>query len=138
MDYCLLYRSTVGLCFTGTAWKELQSTMDTLQIENYILYSDVKDLIVSGNAREDTISKSVVLYWENIQWTEDNSAVLYLQEFLSTISDNDYLLLRIGGAYDDLEVWGRFWENPFGMQFMRKVIVAIPHDAPKHTAAAHH
>ena len=44
-----------------------------------------------------------------------------LGALMNELEDEDYRFIRIGEEYDDTEVHGGFWENPFGLELNRSI-----------------
>lgn len=40
---------------------------------------------------------------------------------MEELDDEDFLFIRIGEDFEDIEILGRYWENPFNLDVVRTV-----------------
>lgn len=45
---------------------------------------------------------------------------------MEELDDEDFLFIRIGENFEDLEIQGRYWENPFNLDVVRTVEFSLP------------
>lgn len=126
MGYC----SDVGLCLTIQGVKALEEAKLTSTTENalnLVSFPDVKNKHESG---------AVAFFWASMKWYHIFEEVGFVNNFLATLDDEDYLFIRVGEDYDDVEVSGGFHENPFQMHTERQIIFAAGPYEERHIEAA--
>jgi hypothetical protein len=114
------YRSDIGICFTARGYKEFSGKLADLKEEypDPELYDKVLGLLTYADKRLEDVNGSVLYVFENMKWytfahNSDYSDVLWLQDTVTSIDDADYLFIRMGEDYDDVEMHGDYWYNPF-------------------------
>lgn len=60
-------------------------------------------------------------YWESIKWYTAFPEVKWLEDFIDSLDGTDFLFIRIGESYEDIEHDGMFWDNPFTVNIARKI-----------------
>jgi hypothetical protein len=79
------------------------------------------------NCFEDVIERDGCrLYYATwIKWYEDYPIVQAVTDYLVSLEDDgkseDYLFIRLGEDYNDIEEEGEFWDNPFDLGWARKI-----------------
>lgn len=119
------YRSEVGLALTKNGVEILQRRLAAPEIgaearqriEEFFQYAD-KHARDKENGHE-------AWYWDYLKWyTEDPEnypEVDFIEQLMAELEDEDFRFLRVGEDYDDTEVRGCFWENPFDMELLRGI-----------------
>ncbi len=54
-------------------------------------------------------------HWNWIKWYHDYPEICMLEEFISSLDYDEYLFIKIGEDMNDTDVYGSYYENPFGM-----------------------
>lgn len=118
------YYSDVGLAITGHARELLDDAILKIRDD----YKPVTDFLINRSyLKEDKASGAQAYVWEGIKWYENNDdypEVRFFQNFLKTLDCSDYLFIRIGESFDDVEIDGTWWNNPFGMHIAREIKLA--------------
>ena len=65
-----------------------------------------------------------------VKWYEDFSDVSFIENLLAELDWKDFLFIRIGEDYDDTEVRGDFWDNPFELGLTRKISMEVQLPSP--------
>ncbi len=113
------YRSDVGLCLTRNGLSKLIAELENTSDE---IRESVKELLdYPKNHFTDSDTGSEIWYWEYVKWYQDDPDVAFMEDVLSMLDYNDYLLIRIGEDSDDNEIQGNYWDNPFGMYLSRTI-----------------
>lgn len=55
-----------------------------------------------------------------LKWYNSYPDIEYLERFMNSLNDEDYLFIRIGEEYDDTEYRGVFFDNPFELGVERR------------------
>lgn len=83
---------------------------------------EVQDLLSQADSHyTDSNSGAAVWHWAWSKWYSDFPEVAFVESLMHEMNDEDYRFIRIGEDYDDTEVRGCFWENPFGMELNRSI-----------------
>ena len=124
MGYC----SDVGLALTKKAIETLHSKLAEEKVSEE-LRTSVKRLLAHADEHyTDIVSGAEVWYWEWIKWYDCYPAgyqdVCFIMEVLQESYDEDYRFIRIGEEYDDTEMSGGFWDNPFDFELTRSMTLS--------------
>lgn len=68
-----------------------------------------------------SLENAVLYYWENIKWYTFFPEVRWLEDFIDSLDEKDFLFVRIGEEYDDTEQDGEYLDNPFCVSISRKI-----------------
>ncbi len=49
-----------------------------------------------------------------------------INSVMEELDDEDFLFIRIGEDFEDLEIQGRYWDNPFNLDVVRTVEFSLP------------
>jgi len=110
------YRSEVGICLNPESTQLFKAQLASLspkiaeQINLCLKYTDIHE-------RDGTM----LFYWARIQWYDAKDDVKFFQDFIDNLDPDKFLFIRIGDNYDDTELLGDYYDNPFEMDFVRKV-----------------
>lgn len=119
------YRSEVGLALTKNGVEILQRRLAAPEIgaearqriEEFFHYAD-------KHAR-DRENGHEAWYWDYLKWYTDDPVdfpeVDFIEQLMAELEDEDFRFLRVGEDFDDTEVRGCFWENPFDMELLRGI-----------------
>ena len=118
------YRSDVGLALTQPAVHTLHQKLNALD-KNSEAFSVVSDFLVYADKHlEDADSGAEVYLWEGIKWYEEFSDVGFIENLLTELDWSDFLFIRIGEDWNDIDVRGNFWDNPFDLGISRSITIA--------------
>ena len=124
------YRSDVGLALSKNGVESLHTRLDSQEVSDE-LRSKVNDLL--GYAEKHYADKETgaeIWYWEWIKWYGGDCVyyedIEFIEDTLKTLEFGDYRFIRIGEEYDDTEVAGGFWENPFDFELSREITLSEP------------
>ncbi len=124
------YRSDIGLTLTQSAVQRMHQKLNTLD-KNSEAFSSITDFIAYTDKHyEDTNSGAEVSLWECVKWYEEFSDVSFIENLLAELDWKDFLFIRIGEDYDDTEVRGDFWDNPFELGLTRKISMEVQLPSP--------
>ncbi len=133
------YYSEIGLCLNNTAHEkmlaELKKQDETIQAEVHdLLAAAQKYVAIQGNDHEATL-----YHWSWIKWYSQFPEVKFMEDFIATLTDDDdaplqYRFVRIGEEYEDIEVHGSYYENPFEMDAGRGVYISDSHKPQENTS----
>ncbi len=116
------YRSDVALALSKTGVEKFTTALNDSCLD-YGIANEVKALLES-RARHltDPENGAELWYWEDIKWYTDYPDVNFIENFLSSlVDDEDYRFMRLGEDYEDVEVSGWFFEDHFNLGMTRKI-----------------
>lgn len=115
------YRSEVGLVLTRAGVDVLNKKLAGPEVSEETR-KEVESLLAYAAYRyTDSESGAEVWLWDWIKWYPDYQDIALLGTLMNELEDKDYRFIRIGEEYDDTEVRGGFWENPFGLELNRSI-----------------
>ena len=125
------YYSDVGLALTKTGVDFLQSRLASQEVSRE-LREEVNTLLDQAERHyTDAASGAEIWYWDWIKWYDSKSYgfqdVCFIMDALDALEDGNYRFIRIGEEYDDTEVIGGFWENPFDFELTRGMTLSEPY-----------
>ena len=101
------YRSDVAIAMTKKAAELLKTKLaEATPDQRYLL--DNPDLYEVDSKTEEALWR-----WHYVKWYEEFDEVAFIDNFLKELSNDDYLFIRLGENYDDVELRGDFWGNVF-------------------------
>ena len=101
------YRSDVAIAMTKKAAELLKTKLaEATPDQRYLL--DNPDLYEVDSKTEEALWR-----WHYVKWYEEFAEVAFIDNVLKELSDDDYLFIRLGENYDDIELRGDFWGNVF-------------------------
>ncbi len=72
-------------------------------------------------------SGAEVWFWKNVKWytcwPEDFPDVDFIDKLMGELDEEDYYFARVGEEYDDDEIRGSWWDNPFCVTLCRSVVL---------------
>ena len=71
-----------------------------------------------------TLTFQWTCFWGWGQYLDDPVCfpeVDFVEKLMTELVDDNFRFIRIGEYYDDVEVRGCFWENPFDMEVKRHI-----------------
>ena len=121
------YYSEVGLALTAKGITGLHKLLEREEIELAAKEEIEGFLGYADHHFTDADTKAEVWHWKAIKWyTCDPKyypAVDFLDRLLATLDEDEFRFIRIGEDYDDTEVRGYFWENPFDLELARSITI---------------
>ncbi|MCQ4860542.1 hypothetical protein NE637_05170 [Desulfovibrio desulfuricans] len=87
-------------------------------------FAAIKMLIGSEPSKIDERTGFVVFLWKRKKWDDEFAEVAFVKAFMDSLPSDDFLFIRLGEDYDDIETRGNFRGKPFGMYVERKIVVA--------------
>lgn len=125
------YYSNVGLALTKTGVDFLQSRLASPEVSKE-LREEVNTLLDYAERHYmDAASGVEVWYWDGIKWYDSNidgfQDICFIMDTLANLEGDNYRFIRIGEEYDDTEVMGEFWENPFDFELTRSMTLSEPY-----------
>ena len=101
------YRSDVALALSKDAAALLKKRLEAAT-------PDERDLIDTPDLYEvDSKTEEALWRWHDTKWYPEFVEVAFVNAFLENLDDDDYLFIRLGENYDDVEIRGDFWGNVF-------------------------
>jgi hypothetical protein len=116
------YRSDVGICLTNTGRQALEARIHALEAGDEKTRHIRNLLNISDTKLEDQESGAAGWLWDSVKWYMDYDDVSFIEGLLKDLDDTEYLFIRIGESYDDTEIHGAFWDNPFSMNLIRGIV----------------
>ena len=116
------YRSDVGLCLSVSATEKLQNTLQEHKNNQNPGYKEITDFLNCADKKEQNDNGESAYYWSCLKWYKDYAEVSFIKSFLSELDDDQHLFICLGESDDDTEIIGSWWDNPFGMSYMRSII----------------
>ncbi len=133
------YYSEVGLCLNKAAHDNI---LAELKNQDSSIQSEVQELLNDAEkyqAHSKDNQESTLYRWPWLKWYSEFKEVKFIESFLASLTDDDdsplqYRFVRIGEEYEDIEVHGSYYENPFEMDLGRGVYINDQHKPiAKHT-----
>lgn len=116
------YYSEVALVFTAKGAEILRSMIDDQELETAF---QIKDFLERTTHTIDS-SRAEFFHWDSVKWNLKFESVACINSVLEKLDDEDFLFIRIGEDFEDLEIQGRYWENPFNIDVVRTVEFSLP------------
>lgn len=121
MGYC----SEVGLALTKKGVETMQGRLASPSIEPQTRERIREFFDHADKHARDEESGHEAWYWDYLKWYDDDPAhfpeVDFVEKLMAELDAADFRFIRIGEDYDDTEVRGGFWENPFDMELGRSI-----------------
>ena len=122
------YHSEVAIVLSKTGTETLRTKLTEVDID---LRNSVNDLL--GYAAQHYIDQTTgaeMWYWDWIKWYGGNFAyyenIKFIEDTLAALENDEYRFIRIGEEYEDVELSGSFWDNPFELELVRGINMAEP------------
>lgn len=115
------YYSDVALCLTKNGMDQLKTALAEAVKNNPDNFAAIKMLIGGEPSKIDDGSGSVVFLWEGEKWYDEFDEVAFVGKLMDNLPHEDFLFIRIGEGYDDIETRGSFCGKPFRMYIARKI-----------------
>lgn len=111
------YYSEVALVFTAKGAEIMRSLVNeqelgtALQTRNFLEEADAHSI--------DSKSRAEFFHWDSVKWYFIFEEVTCITSVMEELDDEDFLFIRIGENFDDLETHGAYWGNPFNLDTVR-------------------
>ena len=115
------YYSDVALCLTKNGMDQLKSALVQAERNNPENFAAIKMLIAGEPSKIDEGSGSVVFLWEGEKWYAEFDEVAFVATLMDSLPDEDFLFIRLGEDYDDIETRGSYWCNPQRVRITREI-----------------
>ena len=118
------YYSDVALCLTKNGMDQLKTALSEAERNNHGNFAAIKMLIGGEPSKIDEDSGFAVFLCEGEKWYAEFDEVPFVATLMDSLPDKDFLFIRLGEDYDDIETRGSFCGKPFGMYVERKIAFA--------------
>ncbi len=72
-------------------------------------------------------SGAEVWFWKDVKWYTDWPEhfpdVDFIDKLMDELDEEEYYFVRVGEEYDDNEIRGLWWNNPFGVTLCRNILL---------------
>ncbi len=116
------YYSDVALCLTKNGMDQLKTALSEAERNNHGNFAAIKMLIGGEPRKIDEDSGFAVFLWEGEKWYAEFDEVPFVATLMDSLPDKDFLFIRLGEDYDDIEIRGSFCGIPFNISVERKII----------------
>lgn len=118
------YYSDAALALTGKGVDTLDKKLAAPETSEETR-KEVQDLLSQADHHyADSNNGAEVWHWAWSKWYSNFPEVAFVESLMDEMDEEDYRFIRIGEDYDDTEVRGGFWENPFDMELSRNIVLA--------------
>ena len=115
------YYSDVALCLTKNGMDQLKTALAEAKRNNPDSFAAIKMLIGGEPSKIDERTGAVVFLWKGEKWYEEFAEMAFVAKLMDSLPSEDFLFIRLGEDYDDIETRGSFCGKPFGMYVERKI-----------------
>lgn len=121
------YYSEVCLAFSQKAASEFKKAMreDNVSEETR---EDIQYLLEHAEKHYQDNAGAECWYWHWRTWYNDSPeyfpGVAFIESFMKELPNDDFCFIRVGEDYEDVEVCGWWWDNPFGVSLTREIVLA--------------
>ena len=124
------YYSDIGLALAVNGVTELHKRLDDMGSNSQTRQDILGFLSSAEHHYTDTETKAEVWYWKSVKWYIGDPKyypeVDFVESMLADLDEDDFRFIRIGDDYDDTEVRGYFWDNPFDLELARSITIKAP------------
>ena len=78
-------------------------------------------LIGSEPSKIDERTGFVVFLWKRKKWDDEFAEVAFVKAFMDSLPSDDFLFIRLGEDYDDIETRGSYQGNPQRVRIAREI-----------------
>ena len=115
------YYSDVALCLTKNGMDQLKTALAEAERSNPVDFAAIKMLIGGEPSKIDESTGAVVFLWKGEKWYEEFAEMAFVAKLMDSLPSEDFLFIRLGEDYDDIETRGSYCGKPFGMYVERKI-----------------
>ncbi len=110
------YYSDVAIALTKKAAALLKAKLTATQdAEKYLFDHPALHNIDDATGEE-------LWRWNYVKWYDSYPDVDFVTGFLRELDDEDFLFIRVGEDVGDIERYGCFWENAFGLDVATSIV----------------
>lgn len=118
------YYSEAALVFTAKGAETMRSMIDEQQLGMALR---TRNFLEEANTHSiDSKSFAEFFHWDSVKWYQMFEEIACINSVMEELDDEDFLFIRIGENFEDLEIQGRYWENPFNLDVVRTVEFSLP------------
>ena len=115
------YYSDVALCLTKNGMDQLKTALSEAERNNHGNFAAIKMLIGGESSKIDEGSGFAVFLWEGEKWYAEFDEVPFVATLMDSLPDKNFLFIRLGKDYDDIETRGNYRCNPQLVRITRKI-----------------
>ena len=115
------YYSDVALCLTKNGMDQLKTALAEAEKNNPDNFAAIIILIGDEPSRTDESTGAVVFLWEGERWYGEFDEIAFVEEFMDNLPHEDFLFIRSGEDYDDIETRGSYQGNPQRVRIAREI-----------------
>ena len=79
----------------------------------------------------DPHTGSELWYWDWLKWYQSFVEIEFIESLLENMAQKNYSFIRMGEDYDDLEMRGNFFDNPFHLEVLHEISFSDAGDSPE-------
>lgn len=117
------YYSEVALVFTAKGAETMRSMVNEQQPGMALR---TRNFLEEAMYAVDSESLAEFFHWDSVKWYLMFEEIACINSVMEELDDEDFLFIRIGEDFEDLEIQGRYWENPFNLDVVRTVEFSLP------------
>lgn len=118
------YYSEAALVFTAKGAETMRSMIDEQQLGMALR---TRNFLEEANTHSiDSESRAEFFHWDSVKWYLMFEEIACINSVMEELDDEDFLFIRIGEDFEDLEIQGSYWENPFNLDVVRTVEFSLP------------
>lgn len=118
------YYSEAALVFTAKGAETMRSMIDEQQLGMALR---TRNFLEEANMHSiDSKSRAEFFHWDSVKWYQMFEEIACINSVMEELDDEDFLFIRIGEDFEDIEILGRYWENPFNLDVVRTVEFSLP------------
>ena len=115
------YYSDVALCLTKNGMNHLKTALSEAERNNSANFAAIKMFIGGEPSKIDESTGAVVFLWKGEKWYEDLAEMAFVAKLMDSLPDEDFLFIRLGEDYDDIETHGSYRCNPQLVRITREI-----------------
>ncbi len=118
------YYSEAVLVFTAKGTETMRSMIDEQQLGMALR---TRNFLEEANMHSiDSKSRAEFFHWDSVKWYQMFEEIACINSVMEELDDEDFLFIRIGEDFEDIEIQGRYWDNPFNLDVVRTVEFSLP------------
>ena len=123
------YYSDVGIALSKKGVDTLKKAMTDKTLDAGLCH-EIEELLDFREVHTVADNGDELWVWGDIKWYDfEFEEIGWLMERLDELDEDDYYYVRAGEEYDDNEVKGCHWDNPFSMALVRTINYEEPQAA---------
>ena len=115
------YYSDVALCLTKNGMDQLKTALSEAERNNHGNFAAIKMLIAGEPSKIDERTGAVDFLWKGEKWYEEFAEMAFVAKLMDSLPSEDFLFIRLGEDYDDIETRGSYQCNPQLVRITREV-----------------